>query len=104
MLVMNELFDCWRSGKSSMDYHLYFEDWWERDTTATVLRDQNHPSVFIWSCGNEIAESNGSSHGEYWLKQLVDTIHMLGPDPSGDLRRHVPAQGRRREVRSAIPG
>lgn len=79
MLVMNELFDCWRSGKSSMDYHLYFEDWWERDTTATVLRDRNHPSVFIWSCGNEIAESNGSSHGEYWLKQLVDTIHMLDP-------------------------
>lgn len=79
MLVMDETFDCWRSGKSSQDYHLYFEDWWERDTAATILRDRNHPSVFIWSCGNEIAESNGSSHGEYWLKLQVDLIHSLDP-------------------------
>lgn len=79
MLVMDEFFDCWRSGKSSQDYHLYFEDWWERDITYTMLRDRNHPSIFIWSCGNEIAESNGSSHGEYWLKLQMDLIHKLDP-------------------------
>ena len=43
-------------GKRPMDYHLYFEDWWERDISYMVLRDRNHPCVITYSIGNEIGE------------------------------------------------
>ncbi|MDF2791561.1 MAG: glycoside hydrolase family protein [Neobacillus sp.] len=56
MLVIDEMFDCWRQKKNANDYHLYFEDWWKRDVASTVYRDRNHPSVIMWSIGNEIGE------------------------------------------------
>jgi beta-galactosidase len=52
MLVMDEAFDCWEKGKNTDDYHLYFDGWWQRDMTAMVKRDINHPSVVLWSIGN----------------------------------------------------
>ncbi len=79
MLVLDESFDCWNQGKFAQDYHLYFADWWERDTTYMVLRDRNHPCVFCWSIGNEITESDGTSHADYWTKVQVDLIHRLDP-------------------------
>jgi beta-galactosidase len=56
LLVMDESFDCWKIGKNSNDYSKYFKEWWQRDLEAMVLRDRNHPSVFMWSIGNEIPE------------------------------------------------
>ncbi len=56
MLVIDEAFDCWEVGKNPQDYHLYFKDWWQRDLSSMILRDRNHPSVILWSIGNEIPE------------------------------------------------
>jgi hypothetical protein len=54
LVVMDEAFDCWESGKTSNDYHLYFSSWAKTDIQAMVMRDRNHPSVIMWSIGNEI--------------------------------------------------
>lgn len=77
MLLLDECFDSWRLGKSPLDYHLYFEDWWERDIEAMVKRDRNHPSVISYSIGNEIAERNGKNKGAFWSRQLADKIRSF---------------------------
>jgi beta-galactosidase len=56
MLVINEAFDMWETQKTPMDYHLSFSEWWQRDLDAMILRDRNHPSVIMWSIGNEIPD------------------------------------------------
>jgi len=54
MLVIDEAFDMWAEPKNPQDYHLYFDAWWQSDIESMVLRDFNHPSVIMWSIGNEI--------------------------------------------------
>ena len=77
MLVMDEAFDMWRLKKNTYDYHLHFEDWWKRDLEAMILRDRNHPSVIMWSIGNEIGERDGSSNGAKIAKELADYARSL---------------------------
>jgi len=77
MLVMDEVFDCWRLKKNTYDYHLYFEDWWKRDLQAMIFRDRNHPSVIMWSIGNEIGERDGSSDGAKLAKEIADYARSL---------------------------
>ncbi|WP_258105287.1 sugar-binding domain-containing protein [Marinoscillum sp. MHG1-6] len=56
LLVIDEAFDGWRTQKVPFDYSLYFDEWWQKDLDAMVLRDRNHPSIIMWSTGNEVIE------------------------------------------------
>ncbi len=77
-LVMNEAFDEWNYGKRDYTYHLYFEDWWQRDLKAFIKRDRNHPSVVMWSAGNEIGEQMPET-GVGTLEKLMGTFHYMDP-------------------------
>lgn len=74
MLVMDEAFDMWNEPKTSLDYSLWFKDWWARDISYMVLRDRSHPSVISYSIGNEIRERDGCSDGAMWARKLSDEI------------------------------
>ena len=67
-LVMDEAFDMWRKAKTKHDYARYFNEWHERDLHDFVLRDRNHPSVVIWSIGNEVLEQ--------WTDASADTLSL----------------------------
>ncbi len=79
-LVMNEAFDEWKSPKGQMKngYHLYFDEWYERDLMNFIHRDRNHPSVVLWSAGNEVPDQN-DSEGPDTLRKLLHVFHTEDP-------------------------
>ena len=78
MLVMDESFDCWESGKTRNDYHLIFDDWHERDWRAELRRDRNHPSIILWSIGNEVGEQGRPN--KFWIaSELTAIAHQEDP-------------------------
>jgi len=74
-IVMNEAFDVWTISKTPFDYHWNWNEWHKRDLEDQVKRDRNHPSVFIWSIGNEIPEQLGhAGKGAEIAKELRNII------------------------------
>ncbi|MFH1194098.1 MAG: glycoside hydrolase family 2 TIM barrel-domain containing protein [bacterium] len=69
LLVIDEAFDGWKEQKNKYDYAMYFDQWWQRDIETMVLRDRNHPSIIMWSTGNEIIERK--------KLEAVETAKML---------------------------
>ena len=67
-LVMDEAFDMWRRRKTDRDYARFFDEWYERDLTDLVVRDRNHPSIVLWSIGNEVLEQ--------WSDAKADTLSL----------------------------
>ena len=76
VLVIDEAFDIWTQGKSAFDYSLAFADWWERDIEAMVTKDRNHPSVIMYSIGNEIPET-GDPHGSALGRRIAEKVRSL---------------------------
>jgi beta-galactosidase len=78
-IVMDEAFDMWKKGKTDFDYHLDWNVWHKRDLEDMVLRDRNHPSVFVWSIGNEVAEQwgNDDPNAVIIAKELAGIVRSL---------------------------
>ncbi len=78
-LVMDEIFDVWERKKTPLDFHLVFRDWYEQDTRAFIRRDRNHPSVIIWSFGNEVGEQYTGEEGAALAAELRDIVKEEDP-------------------------
>ena len=78
-VVMDEMFDCWTVAKNPYDYHLYFKDWSLIDTRDTVRRDRNHPSIIVYSAGNEIHDTPKTEIAKQILTSLVAAFHESDP-------------------------
>jgi beta-galactosidase len=77
-LVMDEAFDMWQKRKNKFDYSVDFKEWHKKDLQDMILRDRNHPSVFMWSIGNEIREQFDST-GIAITRELTDIVKQLDP-------------------------
>jgi len=77
-LVMDEIFDVWKKRKTPFDYSLDFDEWHTADIRDMVLRDRNHPSVFVWSIGNEVGEQWDST-GIPLARELAETVRLYDP-------------------------
>ncbi|UFU06133.1 glycoside hydrolase family 2 TIM barrel-domain containing protein [Ruania halotolerans] len=73
-LVIDEAFDGWATPKARYDYGLSFAQWWQRDLADLIARDRNHPSVIMWSIGNEVPDKTDKQ-----AQELVDVVHELDP-------------------------
>jgi beta-galactosidase len=78
LVVMDEAFDMWRIPKVPNGYSKYFAEWSERDVRDMARRDRNHPSVILWSIGNEIPEQ-GQPDGAKEARRLVGFFHEMDP-------------------------
>jgi len=78
-LVMDEAFDVWNTGKAAHDHHEFFAEWHEQDLRALIRRDRNHPSVVMWSIGNEIVEQSDDVNGPALGAELTGICHEEDP-------------------------
>ena len=82
LIVMDESFDMWRRKKTQNDYARFFDEWHERDLADLVLRDRNHPSILMWSIGNEVLEQWSSAEADTLTLEQANLILNAGHDAS----------------------
>ena len=75
IMVLNEGLDGWNQPKAADDYGNYFDEWWQKDMTDFIKRDRNHPSIIMWSIGNEVTGATPEIQ-----HNLVSLFHQLDPD------------------------
>lgn len=79
LLVLDEAFDVWKIAKVENGYNVFFEEWAERDLKDMIIRDRNHPSIIMWSIGNEILEQGDKKNGWLTAKRLNDYCKETDP-------------------------
>lgn len=82
LIVMDESFDMWRRKKTQNDYARFFDEWHERDLADLVIRDRNHPSILMWSIGNEVLEQWSSAEADTLTLEQANLILNAGHDAS----------------------
>lgn len=99
ILVDSEAFDMWERPKTEYDYARFFPDWYEKDVASWVRRDRNHPSVIMWSVGNEIYDAHVSPRGCEVIKQLHAAVRKHDPlcnAPTTHGSNYMPWEGAQR--------
>ena len=82
LIVMDESFDMWRRRKTQNDYARFFDEWHERDLSDLILRDRNHPSILMWSIGNEVLEQWSYADADTLTLEQANLILNAGHDAS----------------------
>jgi beta-galactosidase len=83
LVVVSEAFDMWELSKTTYDYARFFIDHAENDVASWVKRDRNHPSLLMWSIGNEIYDTHVTTHGYEIAKRLKDSVEHYDPKHNG---------------------
>ncbi len=79
MLVVSEAFDMWERSKTTYDYGRFFKEWAQRDVKSWIMRDRNHPSLLLWSIGNEIYDTHADERGQEITRRLIGYVRQYDP-------------------------
>ncbi len=79
VLIVSEAFDMWERPKNKFDYARFFNEWAEKDVASWIRRDRNHPSVILWSIGNEIYDTHAGERGQEITRMLMELVKLHDP-------------------------
>ena len=85
ILVVSEAFDMWERSKTPYDYARFFQEWAHFDIKSWVMRDRNHPSLLMWTIGNEIYDTHADGRGQELTRMLMDYVRKYDPDENGSI-------------------
>ncbi|MFP4017576.1 MAG: glycoside hydrolase family 2 TIM barrel-domain containing protein, partial [Halanaerobiales bacterium] len=83
LLVVSEAFDMWERSKTEYDYARFFKEWAQKDVKSWVWRDRNHPSLMMWSIGNEIYDTHAGERGQELTRMLMEWVLEHDPEENG---------------------